>query len=454
VRSVATALTVTVAVAATLAAPGPAAAQHPPLTLERALELAARNNPQYRQALNQMGLEGPAARQAWGAFLPSLDLSGGTSTSFTRTLVTEDFFGNPIENPNAETRHNSASSQGLSFSLPLFRGGRRFAELSRAKADARGLARAAEVQLHAVLADVERQYYQTQRQTDLLRVERDLLEGRNLDLEATRRLFGLASQTRVDVLGAELAVRQQERAVQRAGSERRKALLALRRLLATPDEPVTELAGAPVEIFDPSSLDADSLIARALASNPALAQKEAERDARRAGLGAARSRRWPTLSLNGSLTKAAFAADQNALFKFLPDDRTAGSLSLGISIPVFQQFQTSYQVAQARVDVRNADEGLRQERLKVEEEVRARLIDLEGAYRDLDLARGALDLAEERLRLAREQYRLAAMTFQDLQDVIEQTAAARRDVVNARYNFVGARIDLELALGARLGGGR
>ena len=81
----------------------------PSLTLDRARALAMESNPGYRRALNDLTLQGPAERQAWARWLPSLTLSGGTSQSFVRQEIGTDDFGNPIPNPDAVTRWNSST---------------------------------------------------------------------------------------------------------------------------------------------------------------------------------------------------------------------------------------------------------------------------------------------------------------------------------------------------------
>ena len=54
------------------------------------------------------------------------------------------------------------------------------------------------------------------------------------------------------------------------------------------------------------------------------------------------------------------------------------------------------------------------------------------------------------MRLSGEEYLLAGRTFEELQDAVSSAAEASRDVVQARFDFVSARIDLEQAIGGRI----
>ncbi len=77
-------------------------------------------------------------------------------------------------------------------------------------------------------------------------------------------------------------------------------------------------------------------------------------------------------------------------------------------------------------------------------------MDLQGRWETLAIARRALDIAQQALAMAREEYKLGTRTFEQLQQDIAQEATARRDVVNARYGFVGALVTLEEAVGGEV----
>ena len=174
------------------------------LRLDEALELAALNNPEYRRSINDILLTDAGMRAAWGAFLPTFDLSLSTDLNFNRRLQATDNFGNPIQNPNAEWLTASASRQNLTANVTLFEGGRRFHARSLEQAQGMSRERAAALQLTNTYAEVSTQFYETLLQSDLLALELEILEGKRRDLDSTQRLFRLASGTRVDVLAAEL----------------------------------------------------------------------------------------------------------------------------------------------------------------------------------------------------------------------------------------------------------
>lgn len=418
------------------------------LSLEEALNRARQHNPDYRMAENDLELSDAGRKEAWGAFLPNLDLSASTSMSFDRQLISTDFFGNPIENPVTEWLTNSSSSQYVGGSLVLFQGGQRFHQLSAQGADAEIRVAAAAARLRAVRSEVVRAYSQAQAQKALLGVEQDLLEAREADLGVTRRMYELAGASRVEVLAAELNVQRQEQQIQQRLALLQQNLLALGRIIG--DETLTELSVSDdlPEPFDPRYLEADVLVEEVLVSSPALQQQRAQVEKGQAQARAARGSRWPTLRMNFGFNQRTYAQERDALFDLYPDQGRFGSTGLSLSIPLFSRFQNSARIAEAEVGLDNAREGLRKTRLQVEEEVRSRLIALRTAYQGYRIALRSREIAQERLSLARDQFRLGSRTFTELQRDIDDAANAEREVINQLFGFEDARANLEETVGS------
>ncbi len=416
------------------------------LTLDEALTRASEHNPMYRQALNQVELAGPRAREALGAFLPRLSLSVGTGQSFRREATALDFFGNVIDNDDAKIRTSSSSSQGVSMSLDLFQGGRRFHALGRARAEASKARWDAEQQLNVILAEVQRQYLVAQRQKSRLGVELELLDARERDVDMARRRFELASIGQSDLMATELELATQRTAVMGARGELDKALLALRRVIGDPSLSHVDVARSVPDPFDPASLDIDGLVAEAVRESAQVGAANAALATSRAALRSQRATRWPSLSLSSSINRGSYGPERTKLFDLNPSD-FSGSLSFGISIPVFRQFQTTQAIASAEVALRNANETVRQTELELEEQIRARYVDLETAWASLRERTRRLEIAIDRLAIVQEEYRLATKSIEDLRAAVREEAFAQRDLVDQDFQFAVALVTLYEAAG-------
>lgn len=416
------------------------------LTLQEALRRAAQHNPQYRQEVNRMDLAEPQRREALGRFLPDLSLSYGTGHSFSRQTSALDIFGNPLPNPEVRTITRSRSNQGATMGIQLFRGGSRFHQLGQTRAQARVDRLSASRELNTILAEVQRQFLVAQRQKAGLEVEMELLAARERDVELSTSLFELASIGRSDLLATELDLEAQRLSVNTARANFQKGLLALRKAIGDPALESFDVEQRQPEPFDPGSLDVNGLVALALRESPRVEAAAAALAVSRAALNTQKANRWPTLSLNADIGGGTFGDKRTALFNFVPDGGSGG-LSLSVSIPIFSRFTTSSAIAAADVELRNAHETIRQTELELEEQIRARYVDLEAAWASLRERTRRLEIATERLGIVQEEYRLATKSIEDLRAAVREEASALRDALDQRFEFAGALLGLYEAAG-------
>jgi outer membrane protein TolC len=426
------------------------------LTLDDALRIAEGANPVVLQAENQLGLNGAEARATWlGQILPEASfnlLSTGYGGTLTRRST--DFFGNPIENPEDDWVYNSSTQQGLRLNwtlqgLNLLNARRRLDQSRRERELGLDGARA------TLRADVRREYFAALQQRALLEVEEAIVEARTTDLASARRLFELARTTQVDVLNAEVALDQQRIDAQQRRRTYEQALLRLRTTIGDTELPPLRLGTSEPPLFDPTSLDEDELVGRALAGNPQALEARARVEGARLGRSEAGLYKWPSLSFTYNLSRYAQTRESDAFLDLGYDpDQKQSSFGVQLTVPFLNDyFQNRYAEAQAAVQLDNEREGQRQTELEVERSVRAGLIDLRNLHESYRLAVRSEEIAGRATQLAREEYRLGARTFQELQQSVEQEATARRTSIQARFAFVESLIALETAVGGIVGPG-
>lgn len=430
---------------------GPAAAQEVParLTLDDALRLAELHNPSLRKAANDARVAEWNVRQAWAAFLPdlrsSLSFSAGRSTRF----IGEDDFGRPVESPTSLTTESSSASQGLTAGVTLFDGGANLRTLGARRSEARAADAGIRAQAVTVAAQVERAFYQALRAQRNIALEEQLLASARDRQERSEALLRLAASDQVDVLGARADVASQRQRLEQARGDAARARLALLRAVGVEGAGDFELAGDLPAVFDPAAVDVAALAASALAGSPVLQQRLAQAEAAARRASAARGSRLPTVSLNGSYGRSTSTTGYGAVGDFNPRN-SAASLGFTLSLPLFNRFGTSAQIAQAAAAAEDAAEDVRAARLELETQVRSAHVDLVNAYRSLELAEESAQLSRDRLELAQEKFRLGAISFTELQNVTDRTAQAERSALDARFSFISARIGLEETLGRRL----
>ncbi|MFW6202415.1 MAG: TolC family protein [Gemmatimonadota bacterium] len=425
-----------------------AAADDGVLTLEEALRLARANNPAVRRAANEVERASAGERRGWGAYLPQLSgtLSFGEG-EITSTTATDDF-GEPVTRENPLTSASASAFGQLDASLVLFDGFRRLNQLQAARAGSRAAVAGLDVESVRIEAEVRRRYYGAIGARRFIELEERLLAAAEERFDATQAMVDAGRRPPQDALGAEVEVARQQIELDRARGDliNRKVLLA--EVIGLDGSVEFEVEGDFPPLFDPSTLDAEALIATALEIHPrvrrgreALGQAENRADA-------ARALRWPSIRLGASLNRNISVAERAQIPDFPWNQRF--SVGLSASVPIFSGFQTSEQIANASAARANARESLREARLAVEREVRIALTNIANAYQAVQLAERAAELSRERLDVAQEGFRRGVVDFTALQQLIDRTAQTERAAVSARMNWAEALTSLDAAVGRRV----
>ncbi len=443
------------AVVAGLSLATPMAAQQVPaqLTLADALDIARDRNPTYLQAVNTARSQGAQVRAGWGAFFPTLTANLSFTGNDSRTVTGEDSLGQVLEFARPIDIRRSSASQSVAARLTLFDG---FNNLHTARASGAFAAAAyasRALAANRVDAETTARFYEALRTTSLIALEDQLLELARRQFANTQRLFRTAGATQEDLLGAEADVANQELALDRARGEADKAKLAVREQLGFTEPILFEVRGTLPDVWNPQSLPVSELIGRAAASSPRVRQLEAQAHARNLQASAARGGRWPTLSVNASYGRSVNRSSFEALFEFNPQNRGFG-FGVTLDIPIFTGFQTSARIAQVTADAQNASEAARSGLLNVERLVRAAVIDVQNSFRGLELAERSAELSRERVRLARQRYAIGGIDFATLQLLIDRSAQAERSLVNARFQYAQAVVNLEEQVGGPVARGQ
>jgi outer membrane protein len=330
--------------------------------------------------------------------------------------------------------------------MTLFDGFANLNNLRGARAGAAAADAGVDAQRNALEAEIKRRFYHVLQSQRLIEIEEGLLDVRQRDLEATERLFRVAARTQVDVLGAQVAVSQQEQALDAARGSARANQLLLSEWIGLENSSDFEAVGALPDVFDPSGLDANALVAEVVNEHPSVRQAEASLDQASFSATAARGSRLPTISANAGLSRALQDQGYSGMFKLNPRDRWF-SFGMSVSLPVFNRFQTNQAIAQADANKDAAEEDFRAVRLEVERLVRSNIIEVQNSYRRVQLADRSAQLARQRLEMAREQYQLGSISYTELQQVVTQASGAERDALSAHGSWANALVALQEVLG-------
>ena len=403
------------------------------ITLSEALANALVRSPTMAQSNLQVKNAATGRTAAVGAFLPSLSVSSGAS------LRSQDRFD--VATDRIVSGSSDSYNAGVSTSLALFSGGRRFAELDQSRADLVAAQAQRDEQRFQVTLQTKRFFFTALRQGELLDVANARLSQAVESLDLTRRQAQVGVATRSDTLRARLEMVNSRQAVLEAETATRSARFALARQVGS-DQPVIPVAPLSLEP-EPLPISDEQVLQLAEEAAPSVRAAAASTSVASASYSAARSGYLPTLRLssgyNWANTSASFGGGSSSW-----------SLSLSGTYAIFNGFQRETAIARAdesRTVARLQEEDARLEARQAADGALRTLVTAETA---IDIAQEAVALADEDLRAIRERYRVGVATAIDV--VTSQIALdqARVNLVGSRYDYVTARAELEAVLGREL----
>lgn len=413
------------------------------IALPDAITRAMRTLPTAVQARNALRNADAQQRTAYGAFLPSVNASASAGSSFregsdrTRTDPNTQL---PITVSGDVT--SRSLNTGLSASLDLWTGLRRGADISAANATERsaeaGLTNAEfQVRLQTTQAYLDAL---AGRQTVEVRVASVRRAQEQLKVSVAKLRAG--SATRSDSLRSEVNLGNARIQLLNAEIQQATAEASLGRLVG---------AAGRVEAIDdstyyrPAPVDTIGLRAEAHEQSPQVRSAQADLATARAQVRSAYAQYSPTLTLSGNYNFSGSAASfgDNPLYN-------SRSLSLGMNWPLFNRFQREQTVAQRGSAADNAEAAQADAIRLVNAGITQRFAELTAAQLRISITRSSVQAATEDLRVVGERYRLGAATIVDLLTSQEALTQAEVDAVNARFDYLRAKAQVEALIGRSL----
>jgi outer membrane protein len=182
---------------------------------------------------------------------------------------------------------------------------------------------------------------------------------------------------------------------------------------------------------------------RAMGARPDyLSAQEAVHSAE-SGVSVARSRYFPWVgaSVNYGLSNTELAT--------ISENK---SLSWGLNFrwTLFDGFSTNQSLQTAAMTKRNAELSLVQAERDINVQLKKALLDLEAVKKQYEVSQKGLTSATEDRKIAEERYNLGAGTLLDLLTANAGLVQAEANKVNAVYNYIIAKRNIEYAIGERV----
>lgn len=414
-----------------------------PVSLREAIELAAKNSP---AAVSARGLDRNAAaarRQAYGSYVPNVNLTAGTG----RTQ------GTTINNFNGQLTSLSGNpwsyNNGLALNVEVFDGGRRWSEIKRIRATADVADVSAVSARFDASLQVKQQFYAALAARESAAAAKAQLEQAEQQLKASTARLAAGVATKSDSLRSAILVGNARLAVLTAENDLRVATASLTRVSGS----TTPITASPDDTLDtPMTLPTDEELAMLANDGPAVRLAISNVAVARAAKRSQKSTYLPTLTMSYN-----YAFSQNAggfagrnLFLVGGNNASRQTMNFNIAYQLFNGFQRESQTVQADVTLTNAEAQLRDVQLAARQNLTSFVRSLQNAQARVQVQLAAIAASEEDLRVQQQRYALGASTLLDLLTSQTQLNQARQALIQARLDGRIARAQLSSLVGREL----
>ncbi|WP_266366787.1 efflux RND transporter permease subunit [Tellurirhabdus rosea] len=330
---------------------------------------------------------------------------------------------------------------GVTVAMPLIQ-----PDLKLAKQQAAVGKQAAAENLRAVTArqvsEVKKQYLNVLLAEEQRRLVEQSLRRAEQALREARNLYRVQLATDADTLRAFVEVENLRPGLSRL--DRTGRLLRNQLAVLTSFNPSVQLVLTDsLALEGEEELKEETTVGQALSRRPELRQLALGLDNSRLQLRVEQVRRLPTLSLFGQAATLSQVND----FRF-KDSRWpfVSFVGLQLNIPVFNA-TTAPKIQQARLAQIQLEEQIRYNKALIANEVRSGLDAQEEARERIRAGAGIVRAAERSYALVQSRYKQGLVKFSDVTDAELALRQAQTNRVQAVYDFLVAKVELERATG-------
>mgnify|MGYP006275270123 CR=1 FL=1 len=433
------------------------------LSLQECVDIAIENNLSVKRS--QLNLESNRINllQAQGARLPDANVGGSYGLNFGRSInpTTNEFINQEIE----------FSGFNGSTNVTLFRG----LSLTNSVRQSKAQVESSEFDLEKAKNDISLNiinfYLNVIFNKELVENARYQLQSSEEQLERTKKLVEIGSLPRTNELELISQVASNEVNLVNAENNLDVALLNLKQAMLIPGSEQIDIIIPDIDI-EGDELPADNeeeVFEMALDSQPEIKSAESNLEAARYGVKSAQGNVSPTVSgragFSTNYSDAFFRTiqsgtttqEQTVIFQgqeaqiefeqpnFIREDvsfndqleqNLSKSVSLNLSIPLFNGFNTHAQIQRAKISLQQAEINRIETRNTLRQQIETAFNDARSALKTFEASQKQVDALEETFRAVENQYNFGAANFTDYQVASNNLFGARSDLVRAKYDLI------------------
>jgi outer membrane protein len=425
------------------------------LTLEEALDTAAKNQPQLRAAEAQLRASAARVGQAESAFLPRLDATAQYQRTTANFVLTPAFAKSPLALPTpgmppaitiGQSFHAVDYYQfGAVAQVTLYDFGRTGGGLDVASEGEKAQKADLDTQAQSIALNVRVAFFNVLASKELVFIGEQTVSNQAKHVRQIREFVEAGTRPKIDLTSAELNLANAELTLVRARNSLSLSKVALNNTMGVEGSIDYEVA-VPKDAATKSEAETiAALIDEAVSVRPEFVRLNAQLKQLEAQRAISRSAYFPQL-----FASASFSGATVDLYPWYSTVFPLGFnlyAGVGINWNLFQGFLTKEQLAEIEANVEALADQRDLLRQAIRSDLEQQLLSVDEAKKRLDVAERAVLTADERLRLAEGRYQAGTSDILELDDAQVTDANAKAQRVQAQYDLATARARLLHAVG-------
>ena len=434
-------LTLTFLLVLLFASPTASAQDAQQITFDDAVRLALKQNVDLLRSKNFVEQQASVLQDRRMAFSPNLNLSAGVGQNFGRQFIQSEDRIVQATNEQFNTR--------VSSNVTVFSGFRNqsLLESARLNLDAQNLNY--ERQEQTVIFNVMSEYLTLIERGEQIQIQQENLESQRQQLAQIEEFVNVGSrpisdlyQQQAQAANAELTLLEAERLYQLA----EVALINTLQL-----DPFGAYEFMLPEVSDnqlnPEQYDVRTMLESAFDTRADLKSQQSVISSSLSDIRASRASYFPDISLGFGYGSSWTSFLSDVSFSDQIDRNRGGSLSLNLSVPIFDRLSTKNSTQRAKIQYDNAKLDLENLQQNIALQVRQAYLDYITAEKRLDVTEKQLISAEQAFTADQERYNVGAATLVELSQSRASFVQAQSDQNQARFDFIFQKKLIDYYLG-------
>ncbi|MEG1607915.1 MAG: TolC family protein [Mucinivorans sp.] len=400
-------------------------------TIDHCMNYAIQNSYSTLRAQRSVALARKNYTSAIGRHLPSLGASAGASAGFGRGI-----------DPATNTYISTASfnnGYGVNSSIPIFNGLQLLnntlsAKVSVARSQSELQKAQDDIALKVMALYIEVLYNQ-----GLVELTHKRVETFATDLKRAQRKSELGTSSAADVAQFASSLASEELTLIQRSNNLNSSILSLKEVMNYPTSDTLILVNqVSSENFEPRK--ASDIFASAAAYLPAIDILRKTLKVAKYQLNMAKSNYYPSLSASGGISTSYYTMLSGAKtvaphFSRQIMDNIGESVSVNLSIPIFQGMSARMAVQKAKIAYAQAQSDYHEQMRTLSIEIERAVMDLESASATVEGATKSADAATLAYRAAKGKYEQGMLGVIELQTSYNQLLLSQVELLTARLKF-------------------